>query len=91
MLSYGGEIGGVVFGGHGYEAVPEAGEGGVAVEDGTALGVDVEDVEGVGAGGELGFDAVGPARIERDAGELEPSRGGSVSERACGSKWLGLH
>ena len=39
----GGEVGEVVFGGHGDGAEEEAGEGGVAVEDGAALGVDVED------------------------------------------------
>ena len=49
LLGDGGEVGGVVFGGHGDEAVPETGEGGVVVEDVAALGVDVEDVEGAGA------------------------------------------
>jgi hypothetical protein len=57
LLGDGGEIGDVVFGGHGYGAEEETGEGGVLVEDGAALGVDVEDVEGVAASGELGFDA----------------------------------
>ncbi len=57
----GGEVGYVVFGGHGDGAEEEAGEGGVAVEDIAALGVDVEEVEGgrfvFGEFGELGFDA----------------------------------
>ncbi len=61
LLGDGGEVGGVVFGGHGYGAEEEAGEGGVVVEDGAALGVDVEEVEGglggAGALGEVGFDA----------------------------------
>ncbi len=51
----------MVFGGHGDGAEEEAGEGGVAVEDVAALGVDVEEVEGgrfvFGEFGELGFDA----------------------------------
>ena len=48
----------MVFGGHLDFAVPEAGEGGVVVEDVGALGVDVEKVEGgAGALGVVGFDA----------------------------------
>ena len=47
----------MVLGGHGYGAEEEAGEGRVAVEDGATLGVDVEDVEFAGAGGELRFDS----------------------------------
>ena len=51
----------MIFGGHGYGAEEEAGEGGVAVEDGATLGVDVEEVERWGGSasvwGELGFDA----------------------------------
>ena len=51
----------MVLGGHGDGAEEEAGEGGVAVEDVAALGVDVEEVEGwllvFGEFGELGFDA----------------------------------
>ena len=46
LLGDGGEVGGVVFGGHGDGAEEEAGEGGVLVEDVAALGVDVEEVEG---------------------------------------------
>ena len=61
MLGDGGEVGGVVFGGHGYGAEEETGEGGVLVEDVAALGVDVEEVEGgrgcAGSFGEAGFDA----------------------------------
>ena len=41
----GGEVGDVIFGGHGYGAEEETGEGGVAVEDVGALGVDIEEVE----------------------------------------------
>ncbi len=47
----------MVFGGHGDGAEEEPGEGGVSVEESVALGVDVEDVEGSGAFGELSFDA----------------------------------
>ncbi len=50
------EVGDVVFGGHGDAALPEFGEGGVAVKDGAVLGVDVGEVEVAGAGGELVFD-----------------------------------
>ena len=54
LLGYGGEVGQVVGGGHGDGAGPEAGEGGVVVEVGVVLGVDVEEVErpwNVGDGG----------------------------------------
>ena len=53
----------MVLGGHGDGAEEEASEGGVFVEDGAPLGVDVKDVEsgwvfGVGGVlGELGFEA----------------------------------
>jgi len=61
LLSDGGEVGGVVLGGHGDGAEEEAGEGGMLVEDFAALGVDVEEVEGGwGSAGfrcEAGFDA----------------------------------
>ena len=47
----------MVFGGHGDGAEEETGEGGVAIEDSAALGVDVEEVERVGVPGELSFDS----------------------------------
>ncbi len=46
MLGDGGHVGSVVGGGHGDEAGPEAGEGGVVVEVGVVFGVDVEEIEG---------------------------------------------
>ena len=46
MLGDGGDICGVVFRGHGDGAEEEACEGGVAVEDAAALGVDIEEIEG---------------------------------------------
>jgi len=46
LLGDGGEVGGVVLGGHGYGAEEEASEGGMLVENFAALGVDVEEVEG---------------------------------------------
>lgn len=46
LLGYGGEIGGVVFGRHGYGAEEEADEGWVLVKDGAAFGVDVKEIEG---------------------------------------------
>jgi hypothetical protein len=57
----GGQIGDVVLGGHGDGPEEETGEGGMAVEDVAALGVDVEDVErwwgrGGGLFCEVGFD-----------------------------------
>ncbi len=55
MLGYGFEVGGVIFGGHLDFAVPEAGEGGVVVEDVGAFGVDVEKVEGVRGAWRSGF------------------------------------
>jgi hypothetical protein len=61
LFGDGREVCDVVFGGHGHRAEEETGEGGVLVEYGAALRVDVEDVEGDsrGAGpfGKTGFDA----------------------------------
>ncbi len=61
MLSDGGYVGGVIFGGHGYGAEEETGKGGMQIEDVTALGVDVEEIEGgwggAGSPGKAGFDA----------------------------------
>jgi len=57
LLGDGFEVGGVVVGGHLDFAVPEAGEGGVVVEDVGALGVDVEEVEGARTFGVVVFDA----------------------------------
>ena len=45
LRGYSGEVGDVVFGGHGYWAEEEAGEGGVEVEDFCAFGVDVKEIE----------------------------------------------
>ena len=45
LLGDGGQVSGVVGGGHGDEAGPEAGEGGVVIEVGVVFGVDVEEVE----------------------------------------------
>ncbi len=62
LLGDGFQVGSVVFGGHLDFAVPEAGEGWVIVEDVSALGVDVEEVEsclrGAAALGESGFNAL---------------------------------
>ena len=46
LLGDGGHVGSVVGGGHGDQAGPEPGEGGVAVEVGVVFRVDVEEVEG---------------------------------------------
>jgi hypothetical protein len=45
LLGDGGQVGEMVGGGHGDEAGPEAGEGGVVVEVRVVFGVDVEEVE----------------------------------------------
>ena len=58
----------VVVGGHGDEAGPEAGEGGVVVEVGVVFGVDVEEVEGAWIVGDRVFDVAEEAAEE---GELE--------------------
>ena len=71
----------MVFGGHGDGAEPEAGEGGVAVENGAALGVDVEDVEGAGAFGEVGFDAAEEGAEDGGLeGVEEEGQGGGAGE-----------
>ena len=71
----------MIFGGHGHKAVPEAGVGGVAIEDGAALGIDVEDVEGAGAVAELSFDAT-EERFEDGCleGVEEEGEGGSAGK-----------
>ena len=60
LLGDGGEVGGVIFRGHGYGAEEETGECGVLIEDFAALGVDVKEIEGRGGNpnffGEAGFD-----------------------------------
>ncbi len=71
----------MVFGGHGYGAEEETNEGWVLIEDGAALGVDVEEVEGgwrgAGAFCETGFDA---AKEEFEDGGFE----GVEEEGECG-------
>jgi len=61
LLGDGGDVGGVIFGRHGYGAEEKTGEGGIPVEDVAALGVDVEEIEcrrrGAGFFGEASFDA----------------------------------
>ena len=75
----------MVVGRHGYGAHPDAGEGGVMVEEGAVLGVGVEEVEGVGTGGKGGFDV---AEVATEDGELEGMEeegdGGCVRERVGG-------
>src|SRR4030081_3620973 len=93
----------MVFGGHGYGAEEETGEGGVLVENFAALGVDVEEVEG-GWGSarlfcEAGFDAA-EKQLENGSfeGVEEEGEGGGAGEvegedvllvGAGGGEWWG--
>ena len=75
----------MVFGGHRDGAEKEAGEGGVAVEDGATLGVDIEEVKGgsggTGSFGELGFDAAEEElQHRRFEGVEEKGEGGRAGE-----------
>jgi len=102
LLGDGSEVGGVVFGGHGYGAEEKAGKGRVAVEDGAALGVDVEEIEGwsgvAAARGELGFDAAeekledggfeGVKEEGEGGGSGEVEGEGILFEEADGSEWM---
>jgi len=56
LLGDGGEIGDVIFGGHGDAAEPETLEAWVVVDEGIVLGVGVEEVEGCGGLGSTVFD-----------------------------------
>jgi len=64
LLGDGCEVGDVVGGGHGDTAHPEAGEGGMVVEEGVVLGVGVDEVEGSGVIGTAGFDVAEEAAEE---------------------------
>jgi hypothetical protein len=74
------EVGRVIFGRHLDVVEEELGEGGVAVEDVGALGVDVDEINCVWALGELGFDAAEElfedGRLERVEEEEERGFGG---------------
>jgi hypothetical protein len=104
LLGDGGQVGGVVFGRHGYGTEEEAGERWVAVEDRAALGVDVEEIEGWCGGAavwcELGFNAaeeeledgclerMEEEREGRGAGEVE-GEGVLLEEADGGECWGG--
>jgi hypothetical protein len=64
----GGEVGDVVGGGHGDGAHPEASEGGMAVEQGVVLGIDIEEVE-VPGGPRVGILCEGPFDVAEEAAE----------------------
>ena len=68
LLRDGGEVGYVVGGRHGDAAHPEAGEGGVVVEEGVVLGVGVHEVEGSFALKAAVFDV---ANVAAEEWELE--------------------
>ncbi len=85
LFGDGGEIGDVVGGGHGYGADPEAGEGGVAVEEGTVLGVCVEEVKGFGMCGLRALDVAEEAAEEWEfKGVEEEGQGGFGGEGVGG-------
>ena len=93
------EVGGVVLRGHLDVVEEELGEGGVAVEDVGAFGVDVDEVEcglagGLGTGGEAGLDAAEElaedGRFERVEEEEKHGRGGeSKSSASCSRTSMG--
>jgi len=75
----------VVGGGHGDTAHPEAGEGGMVVEEGVVLGVGVDEVEGGGVVGAAGFDVAEEAAEEGELeGVEEEGEGGFGRERVEG-------
>ena len=85
LLGDGGEVGGVVGWGHGDEAVPEAGEGGVAVEVGVVFGVDVEEVERAWIVGDRMFDVTEEAALDGEFdGVEEEGEGGFGGEEMGG-------
>jgi len=78
----------VVGGGHGDAADPEAGEGGVVVEEGVVLGVGVDEVEGCGVGGagvlDVAEEAAEDGQLEGVKEECEGRRGGDGVEGGVG-------
>ncbi len=85
LLSDGGQVSDVVGGGHGDGTHPDAGEGGMAVEEGVVLGVDVEKVERVRLGGEGLFDVAEEAAEDRELeGVEEEGEGRFDGERMFG-------
>ncbi len=80
LLRDGGEVGEMVGGCHGDGACPEAGEGGMAVEQGVVLGVGVQEVKWVGVAGEGALDvfeeAAKDGEFKRVKEEGERGRGG---------------
>lgn len=85
LIGDGGEVGEMVGGGHGDGAHPEAGEGGVVVEERVVLGVCVEEVKGFGMSGLGGFDVADEAAEEGEfEGVEEEGEGGLGGERVGG-------
>jgi hypothetical protein len=81
LLGDGGEVGEMVFGGHGDAAHPEAGEGGVVVEEGVVFSVGVEEVERGGIVGSGLFDVAEEAAEEWELeGVEEEGEGGLGGE-----------
>lgn len=56
LLGDGCEIGDVILGRHGHAPKPDASEGGMTVDEGVVFGVDVEEIEGARARGEVCLD-----------------------------------
>ena len=88
LLSDGGQVGDVVGGGHGDAAHPEAGEGGVVVEQGVVLGVGVDEVERRGmlrAGFfDVAEEAAEDGQLEGVEEEGQSGLGGDGVERGVG-------
>lgn len=84
LFGNGGEVGQVVVGGHGDEAGPETAEGRVAIEVGVVLGVDVDEVKGIGMPGLRGLNVAEEAAQD---GELEGME--EEGERGFGRERMG--
>jgi len=88
LLSDGGEVGDVVGRSHGNAAHPEAGEGGVVVEERVVLGVSVDEVEGRGVGGagvlDVAEEAAEDGQLEGVEEEGKRRRGGDGVLRGVG-------
>jgi len=88
LLGDGGQVGDVVCGGHGDAAHPDAGEGGVVVEERVVLGVGVDEVEVGGVGGagvlDVAEEAAEDGQFERMEEEGERWRGGNGVQRGVG-------
>ena len=84
MFGDGGEIGEVVGGGHGDGTHPEAGEGGVVVEQGVVFGVRVEEIKGFIMCGLRGFNVTQEAAQEGEFEGVEEEGEGGLGGEGVG-------